>query len=58
MRNTKLDKQVASKILDECRTGDIERDHKTADFHLCELLKQLGYVDVVAAWEKIEKFYA
>lgn len=58
MRNAKLDKKFASKILDECRTGDKERDHQSADFHLCELLKKLGYVDAVAAWEKVGKYYA
>lgn len=37
---------------------DTEADHSTADRILCELLKALGYEDVVAAWDKIPKWYA
>lgn len=38
--------------------GDCEIAHIEADALLCELLRQLGYGDVVEAWEKVEKWYA
>jgi hypothetical protein len=37
---------------------DTEADHSEADEILCELLNALGYGDVVAEWEKVEKWYA
>lgn len=37
---------------------DIEKTHSEADKILCELLTDLGYADVVAEWEKVEKWYA
>ena len=38
--------------------GDPEKAHGNADDVLCELLKRLGYDDVVDEWEKVEKWYA
>ncbi len=38
--------------------GDIESAHVTADKILCDLLKDLGYGDVVLEWESVEKWYA
>jgi hypothetical protein len=40
------------------KNRDVEAAHATADFVLCELLKALGYEDVVAEWEEVEKWYA
>jgi len=37
---------------------DIEVAHATADRVLAELLIDLGYQDVVEAWEKVDKWYA
>lgn len=37
---------------------DPERNHSNADELLCLLLKELGYTDIVEAYEKIEKWYA
>lgn len=37
---------------------DIEEGHGRADDILCELLTTLGYADVVAAWQKVDKWYA
>ena len=37
---------------------DIEVAHQEADWVLCELLKKLGYGDVVEAYCDIPKWYA
>jgi len=37
---------------------DIETAHIEADALLCILLRELGYEDVVEAWERIPKWYA
>lgn len=37
---------------------DEEEAHSDADKVLCKLLTQLGYADVVEAWEKINKWYS
>lgn len=38
--------------------GDTERNHIAADEVLCNLLICLGYEDVIAEYEKINKWYA
>lgn len=38
--------------------GDYEGAHSIADEALCDLLTALGYVEVVAAWHKVGKWYA
>lgn len=38
--------------------NDPEIQHYEADEVLCELLEVLGYGDVVAEWEKVDKWYA
>jgi hypothetical protein len=48
----------AIELLDGCHTGDMERDHGRADEILCDLLRSLGYEDVVKAYLNIEKWYA
>jgi len=37
---------------------DSEKIRSYSNRVLCALLKQLGYADVVAEWEKVEKWYA
>lgn len=39
-------------------SGDVEIAHGVADQVLCDLLTSLGYGDVVAAWDDVEKWYA
>ena len=50
------------KAIDELKiaqeNGDIEAAHSSADEVLCRLLTALGYADVVAEFEKVEKWYA
>ena len=35
-----------------------ERAHEAADEALCDLLRTLGYSDVVAEWTKVPKWYS
>jgi len=45
--------------LETCITNkDIEAAHNDADHVLCNLLKDLGYQDIVILWEAVEKWYA
>ncbi len=53
-----VDKEWAKRINDEAMSGDFESDHGKADDILCELLKQLGFGETVAAFEKVGKWYA
>lgn len=37
---------------------DTEQAHVEADAVLCKMLTDLGYADVVRAWEHVKKWYA
>jgi len=37
---------------------DPEEAHFRADKVLCEILKELGYGDIVELWEEVPKWYA
>mgnify|MGYP007046703479 CR=1 FL=1 len=43
-------------LQDKCR--DLEADHSSADKVLCQLLRSLGYDEVVNEYELIDKWYA
>jgi len=54
-----MTKEQAIQILKEQQTNDDkESAHGIADDVLCNLLKTLGYRDVVEEWEKVPKWYA
>jgi hypothetical protein len=54
-----MDREIAINLLRmEQKNGDTEMAHHNADGVLCELLKALGYSDVVEEWAKVEKWYA
>lgn len=40
------------------KTYDTEANHVEADEILCELLKELGFEDVVEQYNKIKKWYS
>ena len=60
--SNQLDSETRRALLIElgkcCVNGDIEAAHYNADEVLCVALKRLGYGDIVAAWEKVDKWYA
>lgn len=51
-------KDYVAEIERQCMFGDSEADHYRADSLLCELLAEIGYGEVVKAWEKVGKWYA
>jgi hypothetical protein len=47
------------KLLEEqYRNDDYESAHSNADDLLCDLLLELGYDEVVEAWDGVGKWYA
>ena len=55
---TKLRAEAIAKLLLLYKSTDLEDAHVQADGILCDLLAQLGYIDVVDAYERIPKWYA
>lgn len=54
-----MDRETALARLKECAESlDAELAHGTADEVLCDLLRSLGYDDVVDVWETVDKWYA
>lgn len=54
-----MDRLKAIELLEQIAcNGDTEEAHGDADDVLCSLLNELGYEDVVAAWDKVNKWYA
>ena len=61
--NGSFDKELSDKYVDLLRIIHIndyceEEGHIDADFHICNLLIELGYKDVVKEYDKISKWYA
>lgn len=56
--NKFLLKQYLNKLKNKCNSGDEEVDHVNADKTLCELLDDLGYNEITAEFNKIDKWYA
>ena len=53
-----MDREKAIRFLKiEQSADDVEEGHIEADKVLCELLKALGYEDVVTEWNKVLKWY-
>ncbi len=50
--------QAIAELKELQKPGDTEAAHGDADDVLCKLLTALGYADVVAEYEKIDKWYA
>lgn len=52
-------KEEAIARLKACQEdGDQEMAHINADAVLCDLLRDLGYEEVVQAWADVDKWYA
>lgn len=52
-----MSREEALVALESASKLDTEEAHISADEVLCDLLKTLGYADVVNAWDKIDKSY-
>jgi hypothetical protein len=50
------------KLIDELKQlqgdGDTEGQHGRADDILCEILVELGYIEAVEEWKKVNKWYS
>ena len=49
--------QVLDSLKQEQSNPDPEKAHTNADDALCDFLTALGHADVVAEYEKVEKWY-
>ncbi len=49
--------QAISELKKAQGNGDIECAHADADDILCDLLRALGYDDVVDEWMEVDKWY-
>ncbi|MDA5496923.1 hypothetical protein [Yersinia aleksiciae] len=54
----KLKEEIIERLKADQDSGDPESAHSNADDALCDLLINLGYSDVVAEYNKVEKWYA
>ena len=52
------DRYLAEVMRCRCFTDDEEVDHINADQMLVDLLKKLGYTELVKAFDKVDKCYA
>lgn len=53
-----MNKELSDKYLEQLKTCTWEGDHDVADFILCELLKELGYTELVEIYKKVPKWYS
>ena len=53
-----MNKELNKKYLQQMKQLDNESDHEYADEILCELLKDLGYKELVEVYEKLPKWYS
>ena len=51
-------KESIIKLRELQKYKDVEAAHCIADAILCDVLKEVGYDDVVEEWKKIKKHYA
>ena len=50
--------KYAERLREAAKNGDVESAHIEADSVLCDLLEELGHADIVALFDKVEKWYA
>lgn len=50
--------ECIEQLLEAAKDKDTEVAHNIADDILCEFLESLGYMDVVLAYDKVDKWYA
>jgi len=57
-KQIKLAAEIKAKLEIEALSKHYESAHVNADDLLCELLKKLGFTEVVEAFDKVHKWYA
>jgi len=53
-----LKQEAINDLLEISKSYDTEIAHHEADSVLCDLLTELGYAEVVAAYHNVDKWYA
>ena len=56
-KKEKLTIKYNKRLQIEIKNDDTEGAHVIADILLCELLKELGYEEVINIYDKIKKWY-
>lgn len=55
--NKELNDKYLSQLNDLITENDVEKKHIDADNILCELLKELGFNEIVESFNKLKKWY-
>lgn len=53
-----MNKELSDKYLEQMKTCKQEWDHEDADLILCDLLEELGYVELIEVYRKVPKWYS
>lgn len=53
-----MNQELNGKYLAQMKNCKDESDHEDADYILCELLEELGYKELVAAYREVPKWYS
>ncbi len=56
--NKELHPSYLERLKELQESGDAEYAHGEADDILCDILKDLGFEEIVEAWDKVPKWYA
>lgn len=52
-----LDSYYANRIKEKCHSGYEEEDHIKADAILCSVLKEMGFTEILEAYNEVYKYY-
>lgn len=53
-----MDEQLNEKYIMQMKCLHSEYEHDEADFILCSLLEELGYIELVELYRKLPKWYS
>lgn len=53
-----MEEKYLQLLKDRCNSFDTEKNHLNANDILCDLLEELGYMDLVKEFRKIKKWYS
>lgn len=58
-----MNKKISEKYLNKMKIAeknnyDVEAAHVEADRILCDLLKELGYIEIIKSYENVERWHS
>jgi len=56
--NKEIEQKYINKLKDIQKGGDIENRHIEEDRLLCDLLEELGYIEIVKLYDETTKWFA